>query len=242
GAALVPTAVVASPNGQSIGPFGHPTIQWPGDNSYSIYLWHWPLIIVAPWAIRAQERWPQKLVVLALSLVLAALTKRLVEDPIRRGRIWRLRRWPAYSLGVVGVATLALVTSNMSVSVRHAEARTNAMAQRRAQAATQSLVASHRRSCFGAAAMVPFNDCARPFARPPHLDTAFAAEDGRLATYQCLAPLDASTAQLCSFGRTSHPKRTIAVVGNSHARRLIPALALYGERHGWRIVLAAHIN
>src|SRR5207245_5108519 len=105
GAALVLTAVVASPNGQSIGPFGHPTIQWLGDNSYSIYLWHWPLIIVAPWAIRAQERWPQKLVVLALSLVLAALTKRLVEDPIRRGRIWRLRRWPAYSLGVVGVAT-----------------------------------------------------------------------------------------------------------------------------------------
>jgi SGNH domain (fused to AT3 domains) len=32
------------------------------------------------------------------------------------------------------------------------------------------------------------------------------------------------------------------VVGNSHAKRLVPALDRYGEQHGWRILLAAKID
>jgi hypothetical protein len=88
--------------------------------------------------------------------------------------------------------------------------------------------------------MVNQDVCSRPFARPAGLDTAFAATDGR--TYQCLGPLTQSVPQFCSFGRVRHPARTIAVVGNSHARRLIPALDAYGSRHGWKIVLAARIN
>lgn len=97
-----------------------------------------------------------------------------------------------------------------------------------------------RVSCFGAGAIVNAGRCPHPYARPAHLDTAFAAGDGR--TYQCLQPADATTPQLCSFGDTEHPVRTVAVVGNSHARRLVPALDLYGRQHRWRIVLAARIN
>ena len=242
GAALVLLAVVMSPTQSATRAVGHPAIQWLGDNSYSIYLWHWPLIIVAPWVTRSAERWPQKLAIIGLSLALAALTKRLVEDPIRRGRLWRARRWPAYSFAVVTVVTLALLTSGMSINVRHAEAREAEAAQDRAQAASQAMFRPHHRSCFGAAAMLATNHCRRPFARPANLDTSVAADDGRMATYQCLSAVDATTPQFCEFGRTSHPARIIAVVGNSHARRLIPALALYGEHHDWEVVLAAHIN
>ena len=57
-------------------------MQWIGGLSYAIYLWHWPLIILA------QAAWPEirvrHLVLVGLgSIVLAWLTKHLVEDPIR---------------------------------------------------------------------------------------------------------------------------------------------------------------
>ncbi|MBA4085469.1 MAG: acyltransferase [Kytococcus sp.] len=55
---------------------------WIGGLSYAIYLWHWPLITLA------QSAYPEvrirHLVVLGIvSIVLAWLTKHLVEDPIR---------------------------------------------------------------------------------------------------------------------------------------------------------------
>jgi hypothetical protein len=95
-------------------------------------------------------------------------------------------------------------------------------------------------SCWGAGAIVNAKVCPRPFARPSGLDTAFAAQDGR--TYQCLGPATASVPQFCTFGQVQSPTRIVAVVGNSHARRLIPALDAYGKRHGWEIILAARID
>ena len=59
------------------------SVQWVGDHSYSIYLWHWPLIIAAPWILGEKLTSPAKLVIAVLTLGLAAASKRLVEDPVR---------------------------------------------------------------------------------------------------------------------------------------------------------------
>jgi hypothetical protein len=88
--------------------------------------------------------------------------------------------------------------------------------------------------------MDPANRCARPYAVPADLDTAFAAADGR--SYRCLQGTGASVPQLCAFGDTTSPSRTVVVVGNSHAKRLAPALDRYGAQHGWEVLLAAKID
>ncbi|MFL6136509.1 MAG: acyltransferase family protein [Frankiaceae bacterium] len=217
-----------------------PPVQWIGDNSYSIYLWHWPLIIAAPWVTHGRTSWPDKLAILALSLVLAGITKRFVEDPVRTGPRWRAHALPAYALAVVGVAALVVASSTVYTGARHAEVRAMARAAARSQAETERLVVSQQRSCFGAAAMLAVNRCPRPYARPPHLDTELAAADGR--TDPCLQHYDAAAPETCVLGAERSPQRTIAIVGNSHAWRLVPALALYGRHHGWRVVVDSRIN
>lgn len=61
-------------------------LRWIGERSYGIYLWHWPLLLIvatlgarvgsAPWVVPAAT--------LVLTLGLAALSYRYVEQPIRR--------------------------------------------------------------------------------------------------------------------------------------------------------------
>jgi peptidoglycan/LPS O-acetylase OafA/YrhL len=218
-----------------------PPIQWLGDNSYSIYLWHWPLLITAPAVLHGPVRLPGKLVILAAALLLAGLSKRFIEDPVRTGARWRSRPALSYAFAALGVTALVVLSSAVSVDVGRAEAASRVIAGRQAQEQAQALVSHPRdRSCFGAAAMDPANRCTRPYGRPRGLDLAFAAADGR--GEPCLQNFDAASPALCIVGRKTAPTRTVAIIGNSHAWRLVPALALYGQQHGWKIVVATRIN
>ncbi|WP_217578493.1 acyltransferase family protein [Mesorhizobium sp. GbtcB19] len=60
-----------------------PPLQWIGKLSYSIYLWHWPVIVYA--GMLAPELTPaERLYCLALTLALSSLSYHLIENPIRR--------------------------------------------------------------------------------------------------------------------------------------------------------------
>jgi peptidoglycan/LPS O-acetylase OafA/YrhL len=74
--------------------------------SYSLYLWHWPiLVLLAFWTVRAPSPLESAGAV-ALSVLLAFLSWRYVERPFRRPNLVRTRRG-ALSLGV-GVMALGL--------------------------------------------------------------------------------------------------------------------------------------
>lgn len=84
-----------------------------GDRSYSIYLWHWPLIVLAPVALGHElNRRDTVLAVVAIA-VLAEASFRLVESPYRkaptRTRRERTRIIVAGALTMVTVAGLILL-------------------------------------------------------------------------------------------------------------------------------------
>lgn len=57
--------------------------------SYSLYLWHWPLIVFGRFFVSAELDGPQTAVVLALSFVFAMLSFVFVESPFRSKRFTR---------------------------------------------------------------------------------------------------------------------------------------------------------
>ncbi|BCG95586.1 acyltransferase family protein [Mesorhizobium sp. 131-2-1] len=60
-----------------------PPLQWVGKLSYSLYLWHWPVIVYAG-MLTADLSTAQRLFCLALTLALSAFTYLFIENPIRR--------------------------------------------------------------------------------------------------------------------------------------------------------------
>jgi peptidoglycan/LPS O-acetylase OafA/YrhL len=193
-----------------------------GDVSYGVYLWHWPLLIAAPFVFGAVLPDTVLVGIVVVSVVLAWIMKRLVEDPLRFTPALRQPR-RAFALAATLVAAL-VVTSGASVAGIGAST---------AAAARQSLIDFETKPCYGAAALV--EDCAAPFAVPSGLVSAFAPVDKGSLAQPCSAP-DAEVVR-CEFGTRDHPTRTVALIGNSHAGALVAGFEEYAQDAGWTIVL-----
>jgi peptidoglycan/LPS O-acetylase OafA/YrhL len=82
-----------------------------GDISYSLYLWHWPLIVCwAAWR-GASPGVLAGLLLIAVSVTLAWLTKITVEDPVRLAPFIARHRWRSVSTALAAVVPVALVTA-----------------------------------------------------------------------------------------------------------------------------------
>ncbi|MBV6715140.1 acyltransferase family protein [Paenibacillus chitinolyticus] len=67
-------------------------LSWIGKRSYSLYIWHYPVIILSsPEANVGEPGFVDILLQLTLIFMLSALSYRFVEEPIRRGRLWWTR-------------------------------------------------------------------------------------------------------------------------------------------------------
>jgi peptidoglycan/LPS O-acetylase OafA/YrhL len=83
-------------------------LRWLGLVSYSLYLWHWPVIVLLSPERTGLGAWPLTAVVCAVSIGLAALSKYLVEDPIRFRAGWSRGRSGLVAFGalMIGLAVL----------------------------------------------------------------------------------------------------------------------------------------
>ncbi|MXX30810.1 MAG: acyltransferase family protein [Chloroflexi bacterium] len=68
-------------------------LRWMGERSYSIYLWHWPVLLALQWEFNFVPNTVLTVAVgLAATFILAELSYRFVERPMRRPDFWSLAR------------------------------------------------------------------------------------------------------------------------------------------------------
>lgn len=201
--------------------------QFVGDISYSLYLWHWPLIIIAPsvpfWGLTIYHR----VALLALCFVLAWLTKKFVEDPVRGWKALTSRRarvtlWS--SLGAMLVVAMVAATAWF----------VNAPAYNAGFRAIQELQEDPP-PCFGAASVLDpacadadFGDQILPAPGFAGVDTPQAGE--------CFAQLTDARPLSCTFGSDDPDAPRVALIGDSHAYQLVSTFARMAEAEGWQLV------
>jgi peptidoglycan/LPS O-acetylase OafA/YrhL len=86
GTALVIAAGTIAPGAGAAVLLAVAPLRWLGDRSYSLYLWHWPVLAIGSLHVGRDLPLAQDLGLVAVAVVASALTYRLVEDPLRRGR------------------------------------------------------------------------------------------------------------------------------------------------------------
>jgi peptidoglycan/LPS O-acetylase OafA/YrhL len=88
-------------------------LQWIGRHSYALYLWHWPVLVLAE-ARWGPLGWTERFVAVGLAVGLSALSFRFVEDPVRHAR-W-LMALPARSLAFGAAMVLVMLTSGWALA------------------------------------------------------------------------------------------------------------------------------
>ena len=235
-AALVPTLgaaaiIAAGMNGRAERGVGRlltiRPMRFIGDISYSLYLWHWPLIVIAPsvpfWGLTIYHR----LALLALCFALAWLTKRFVEDPARGWKVLtsrpaRVTLWSSLAAMVV-VALVAATAWFVNAPAYAAGAR-----------AIQQLQEDPP-PCFGAAAVLDPACADADFGDDILPAPGFAGID-RPGDEQCFVQLTDARPVSCEFGSDDPDAPRVALVGDSHAFQLLSTFQRMAEDNGWRLV------
>ncbi len=91
-------------------------ITYLGDISYSLYLWHWPVIVIAPFALGYELDMMHRIGILGLVLVLSVLSREFVEEKLRhqRGIVSTIPR--SFAMGVVCIVSVLLLAAGVAVA------------------------------------------------------------------------------------------------------------------------------
>ncbi|MEU2170112.1 SGNH hydrolase domain-containing protein [Micromonospora chersina] len=199
-----------------------PPMQFLGGISYTLYLWHWPLLVVLE-ARMPDPGAPAVVATVALSVLLAYLTSRLVERPVWHSP--RLAVRPRVALAVGAACTVLSVCAGLAfqtVTGPAAPAGGGVGGAPGAAVLTADGATGAGMPVDRAPSVVPDPAVARNDLPSVYADRCHAGPTEREVLRCAYGPQDASV--------------TIAVVGDSHAAQWVPTLRAIAERRNWRLL------
>jgi peptidoglycan/LPS O-acetylase OafA/YrhL len=191
-------------------------VRWIGDHSYGIYLWHWPPIVLLPYAGVAMTL-NVKTAILLGTIIAAFLTKLFLEDPVREGSFAHRSSWVSITAAVLATVCVA-----------------GGAAYAGQKQVPDSVIAVPSGSCVGAAALT----CADPYEANELTLPEFAATDIGVGVRQideCKQTTLSSDLLTCVKGDPDG-NRTVALVGDSHAGQYLEGLDVWGAENSVRIL------
>jgi peptidoglycan/LPS O-acetylase OafA/YrhL len=196
-------------------------LRWIGGLSYSLYLWHWPLLVAAT-AYLGGLSTTRGLIVAGVSVIPAWLTARAVENPLRHSAAIARSSRLALSMGVnftlVGVAAGLVLLLGVTTS----QAPAGAVAQGAA-------VLGDKPRNAPAGAVVDHVAWMTPTPAEATADVPAAYADG------CQQVTNKTEVATCEYGDRDG-QIDVAVVGDSKMVQWMPALQPLADQNGWHVV------
>ena len=206
-----------------------------GRYSYALYLWHWPLLVIAAERYPNLGAWP-KCGLVAVALLLSAAGYRWYENPLRHARSLTRSATVSLAAGLAGILVTLGYAQIVIVGHRAVVARAQALyaEQQKLARGTNTVVQlatpdQVRAAVAAAAALKDVPGNLTPPAAIAGNDVANAYHDG------CLVNTGPTVSPACVSG-DSAGVRTVVLLGDSHAAQWLPALDALAARRDLRVV------
>jgi peptidoglycan/LPS O-acetylase OafA/YrhL len=202
-------------------------LQFLGKLSYSLYLWHWPVLILGEHAVGRALTATERVGAMGLSILLAWVTYLVVEDPLRRARgLARPIRGFAFGgalvVGTLAVVAVSAVTLPAVVGTGEVDGPTIA-APTDVEEFRAILQSSVDAELLPASLQPPLREAGSTLPR--------IYDDGCFAGWE-----DEHSRAHCVYG-DPQGERTVVLFGDSHAAHWFPPFESLAERHGWRLLV-----
>jgi peptidoglycan/LPS O-acetylase OafA/YrhL len=196
-----------------------------GDNSYALYLWHWPVLVIALATTGRDQAGPVSgTIIIVLSMGLAFLTTKFIEKP------WREWKWPEVNRrrALVSVAACLLIVVVPLTGV-----------QIQQHFASEAAMAAAQRNNPGAKALLPGyvdqtdpNAVLLPSAEQLPLDWSTLAGP---CTGDLEPDVDAVRDTCSETQGTAESERSVLVLGDSHAQQWLAVISDVAAQKDWTI-------
>jgi peptidoglycan/LPS O-acetylase OafA/YrhL len=185
-----------------------------GGISFTVYLWHWPVLVYTQHALDTTSlNFLQGMGMIATAIVLAVITSRLVENPMRR--LPAVKAWPSYALGAACFALVALP----------------GLGARERVLSLYEAMESEQLPVFDGD-LIELQNSAHGVSLPQFVAVG---SDKSQTILNCL------DGRACESG-DRESDRIVALVGGSHAAQWEPLFSEMGKRYGFKLVTMVQMS
>lgn len=204
-----------------------PPFQYVGKISYSLYLWHWPLIVLGPLALGVTPSVGLNLVLLAVAVGVAQLSYTWIETPVRTARPLQGRN--RYGLAAGALCSVLAVATVVSLTTAFSRVPDGGAVDLTSVQAVADLPALQEQLRAGLEVdrvpddLVPALAHVDKDAPTPYLEG-------------CHLPVPPTTYPTeCAYGDVDSDT-VVVLFGDSHAAQWFPALDALATEKGWRLL------
>jgi peptidoglycan/LPS O-acetylase OafA/YrhL len=230
-------AVGAGLTSRWMAPLTNPVSQYVGKISYSLYLWHVPVVVLIV-ALVPQYSAAYWVLGLALILGLSVASFHLLEDPARRGTWFRQRpgRLSVPALGWLKYAAACAATALVAAAGLLVVRATAPTPLRLPAPVLIGHTEDDPGGCLGAAALDPRHHCARLNTGDRVTPLPGELPDDTGGAYSCYAYLR-QPMHPCAYGSRRADATRVALIGDSHAAALLAVLEPQLDAVNWHLTV-----
>jgi peptidoglycan/LPS O-acetylase OafA/YrhL len=210
-------------------------LQLMGKISYSLYLWHWPVLVIPQVIAGKNVSIIERALLAILSVVLAIFTEKFIEAPFRKGFVISLK--PLRNIATAGVVASLLAVISFgadyaaTADLRGKQSLADAAAERNL---IDSLVIKN-----SPAKVVPIRPATIDFPIPSDLQpNLLNAKNDRPITYadRCHTQMNLKASiKSCIYGDTASSTEVV-LFGDSHGLAWFPAMNQVAKENHWKLL------